>query len=119
MKKSFIALLIGAVLCVISLPAQDAATRDGIARLGAILNNFSPRANFAAGSIPREHLDLIVQSGVRASSAGNRQPWFFTVVQDLSLAQRIIPQAVQGNVVIVISTDVTTTREIIDCALAT
>ncbi|MCL2066961.1 MAG: nitroreductase family protein [Treponema sp.] len=114
MKKNLIAVLLGAALCVFSLPAQDAA-----ARLGVILNNYSPRTAFTTGAIPRADLDLIVQAGVRTSSAGNRQPWFFTVVQNLSLTQRIIPQSVQGNVIIVISTEGTTNREIIDCALAT
>ena len=113
MKKNLIAILIMA-FCVFSLSAQD-----GAARLGVILNNFSPRTAFTAGAIPRADLDLIVQTGVRTGSAGNRQPWFFTVVQDFALVQKIVPQSVQGNVIIVISTEGTTNREIIDCALAT
>jgi nitroreductase len=114
MKKKIVIFLVGITLCVSFLPAQDAA-----ARLGVILNNFSPRGNFATGTIPREDIDLIVQTGVRTGSAGNRQPWFFTVVQDIALVQKMIPQSVQGNVFIVISTEGTTNREIIDCALAT
>ena len=114
MRKNLIAIIIGIALCVFSLPAQNAS-----ARLGVILNNYSPRTAFTTGAIPRADLDLIVQTGVRSSSAGNRQPWFFTVVQDLGLTQKIIPQSVQGNVIIVISTEGNTNREIIDCALAT
>ena len=114
MKKKFTAILICTAFCIFSLSAQDAANR-----LGVILNHFSPRTAFTTGTIPRADLDIIVQTGVRTGSAGNRQPWFFTVVQDLSLAQKIVPQAVQGNVIIVISTEGTTNREIIDCALAT
>jgi len=113
MKKILIAVLAG-FICVFSLSAQSSE-----ARLGVILNNFSPRTGFTTGAIPRADLELIVQTGVRTGSAGNRQPWFFTVVQDLSLAQKIVPQAVQGNVIIVISTEGTTNREIFDCALAT
>jgi nitroreductase len=113
MKKIFV-ILIGITLCVSFLPAQDAA-----ARLGVILSNYSPGRNFATGTIPREDIDLIVQTGIRTGSAGNRQPWFFTVVQDIALVQKIIPQSVQGNIIIVISTEGTTNREIIDCALAT
>jgi nitroreductase len=46
------------------------------------------------------------------------------VVQDVELAQKIVPQTAEGNVVIVISTEGNankeiTDREIIDCALAT
>ena len=114
MKKKIIAMLIGMMLCVFSLSAQD-----GTARLGVILRNFSPRTHFTTGAIPRADLDLIIQTGVNTGSAGNRQPWFFTVVQDLSLAQKIVSQAVEGNIIIVVSTEGTTSREIIDCALAT
>ena len=113
MKKTFIAIIIGMALCVSFLPAQDGANR-----LGAILNNFSPRAHFTTGAILQADLDLIVRAAVRTGSAGNRQPWFFTVVQDLSLAQKIVSQSVEGNIIIVISTEGTTSREIIDCALA-
>ena len=114
MNKKIIAVLIGMALCVFSLPAQDAASR-----LGVILNNYSPRTAFATGTIPRADLDLIILTGVRTGSAGNRQPWFFTVVQDIALVQKIIPQSVQGNLIVIISTNGTTEREIIDCALAT
>ena len=69
---------------------------------GVIINHYSTRA-FIAGDIPQEDLDLLIQSGVRAPSAGNRQPWHFTVVRDLALAQRIVPQSVEGNVIIVVS----------------
>ena len=119
MKKTIIAMLMGVTLCIFTLSAQDSASRDGAARLGVMLNHFSPRTAFTTGAIPRADLDLIVQTAVRTGSAGNRQPWFFTVVQDLTLAQRVVPQSVQGNVIIVISTEGTTEREIIDCALAT
>ena len=112
MKKIIIVLIV-LMFCVISLPAQDGANR-----LGVILNHYSPGRAFATGAIPRADLDLIVQAGVRTGSAGNRQPWFFTVVQDFGLTQRIISQAVQGNVVIVVSTEGTTNREFMDCAMA-
>ena len=115
MKKTIIAVLMMAVICVFSLAAQDASARAGV-----ILNHYAaPRDGFVAGAIPRADLDVIVQTGVRAPSAGNRQPWFFTVVQNLELAKKMVPQAVEGSVVIVISTEGTTNREIIDCALAT
>ena len=86
-----------------------------------ILNHYSTR-NFLTGAIPAADLNAIIQAGVRAPSAANQQPWRFTVVRTLSLAQKIVPQAVEGNVLIVISAagdGKTNTREIIDCALAT
>ncbi|MDR1858423.1 MAG: nitroreductase family protein [Treponema sp.] len=115
MKRTVFAVLLFAALCVFSLPAQSEN------RAGVMLSHYSTRA-FATGAIPRADLELIVQTGVRAPSAVNRQPWHFTVVQDLELAKRIVPQTVEGNVLIIISAagdSKTNTREIIDCALAT
>jgi nitroreductase len=115
MKKTIITVSMFAMFCVLSLSAQS----DN--RAGVILSHYSPRT-FATGTIPRADLELIVQTGVRAPSAANRQPWHFTVVQNLGMAQRIVPQSVEGNVLIIISAagdGRTNTREIIDCALAT
>jgi nitroreductase len=89
--------------------------------LKPILNHYAAR-NFAAGSISRGDLDLIIQAGVRAPSANNRQPWHFTVVQNADLAKRIIPNVTDGNVLIVVSASgdgSTNVRQILDCALAT
>jgi nitroreductase len=88
---------------------------------GTIINHYSAR-NFATGTIPRGDLDIILQAGIRSPSASNGQPWHFTVVQNLALAKKIIPQAVDGNVIIIVSAagdSKTNTREIIDCSLAT
>jgi nitroreductase len=87
---------------------------------GSILNHYAAR-NFIAGSIPKADLDLILQAGIKAPSAGNRQPWYFTVVQNQTLAKRIVPQQVDGNVLIVISASgdgKTNGGAILDCALA-
>jgi nitroreductase len=87
---------------------------------GTILNHYAAR-EFIAGAVPRADLDRIIDAGVRAPSASNRQPWRFTVVQNMELAKRIVPQIVDENILIVISAEgdgKTNTREIIDCALA-
>jgi nitroreductase len=89
--------------------------------LGSITNHYAPR-NFAAGEIPKTDLDLIIRAGIRAPSAGNRQPWHFTVVQTPALARRIVQNIEDGNVLIVVSASgdaKTNTREILDCGLAT
>ena len=85
-----------------------------------IINHYAAR-NFLTGAISAADLNAVIQAGVRAPSASNRQPWRFTVVRTLSLAQKIVPQTVEGNVLIVISAEGdgrTNTREIIDCSLA-
>ena len=112
MKKMIIAVLMAAVLCVFSLSAQDTS------KAAVMLNHFAAR-NFTTGAIQRADLDIIVQAAIRAPSASNRQPWYFTVVQNLDLAKKIVPQVVQGNVIIIVSTEGTTEREILDCGLAT
>ena len=112
MKKTIITILVMAVFCMSLLPAQESS------RAGVMLSHFATR-NFATGTIPRADLDLIVQAAVRAPSASNRQPWFFTVVQNLDLAKKIVPQAVEGNVLIIVSTEGTASSQILDCGLAT
>jgi nitroreductase len=95
--------------------AQEA--KSGI---DVILNHYAAW-NFISGAIPRIDLDKIVQAGVRAPSADNKQPWFFTVVQTKSLTSKIISNITDGNVLIVISgvNAVGNSRVVLDCALAT
>ena len=98
------------------LPAQSA---DNPA-LKPIINNFGAR-NYGPGTVTKAELDLIIQAGIRAPSAANRQPWFFTVVQNEALAKQIIPQTSAGNVLIVVSAagdGKTNGAVILDCALA-
>jgi len=98
------------------LPAQSA---DNPA-LKPILNNFGAR-NYAATPVTKAELDLIVQAGIRAPSASNKQPWHFTVVQNPALVKQIVSQATDGNVLIVISMagdNKTNGPVILDCALA-
>jgi len=100
------------------LPAQSQlADNPG---LKPIINNFGAR-NYADGVVTKAELDLIVQAGIRAPSAANRQPWHFTVVQNQALVKQVVPQATDGNVLIVISAagdGKTNGAVILDCALA-
>jgi nitroreductase len=115
-KYMFAGLMLSAAFCAMPVFGQQ---NSGAA--GAIVNHYAANSQFVAGAIPRADLDRIVQAGVRSPSASNRQPWRFTVVQNQALAKRIVPQALDGNALIVISAEgdgKTNTREIIDCALA-
>jgi len=109
------------VFAVVSAGCLQLAAQEIGGTAAVILNHYATR-NFITGAIPAADLNAIIQAGVRAPSASNQQPWRFTVVRTLSLAQKIVPQSVEGNVLIVISAagdSKTNTREIIDCALAT
>jgi nitroreductase len=96
--KRIICVLLAVFLPLASLLAQE-ITNPG---LKSIINHYAART-FVAGAIPRADLDLIVQAGLKAPSANNRQPWRFTVVQNQDLAKRIVSNITEGNVRIVIS----------------
>jgi len=116
MNKSILCLITIFIITAFFLPAQ---TTDNPA-LKTIINNFGAR-NYAPGGVTRAELDLIIQAGIRAPSASNRQPWHFTVVQDLALAKRILSQTTDGNVLIIVSAagdGKTNGSVILDCALA-
>ena len=114
-KKTVILFL----LLVFSLSIVAAQTANSPA-LSPIINNFSAR-NFTNQPVTRTELDLIVQAGLRAPSAGNRQPWLITVVQNLALGRRILPEMGEGNVLIIVSAQgdgVTNGAVMLDCGLA-
>jgi len=116
MKKALPFFLLTLIVSVSFINAQSA---DNPA-LKPIINNFGAR-NYGPGAVTKAELDLIIQAGVRAPSAANRQPWFFTVVQNEALAKQIIPQVSAGNVLIVVSAagdGKTNGAVILDCALA-
>jgi nitroreductase len=86
----------------------------------SILNHHAAR-NFAAGAIPTADLNIIIQAGINAPSAVNRQPWHFTVVQNQALAKKLVSNIVDGNVLIIVSAQgdgKTNNVQILDCALA-
>ncbi|MCL2472367.1 MAG: nitroreductase family protein [Treponema sp.] len=117
MKKTILFFVVILLLGAGFLSAQSA---DNPA-LKPILNNFGSR-NYATGAVTKAELDLIIQAGVRAPSASNKQPWHFTVVQDQALASKIIPQITDGNVLIVVSAEgdgKTNGSVMLDCGLAT
>jgi nitroreductase len=95
-------------------------SQQNSAAVNLILNHYAAR-NFVEGAIPSSDLDTIIKAGIRAPSAGNRQPWHFTVVQNLDLVKQIVSGSVSGNVLIVVSAQgdgKTNGVQILDCALA-
>ena len=116
MKGKILFFVLIVVFCAATIPAQSA---DNPA-LKTIINNFGAR-NYSAGTVTKAELDLILQAGLRAPSASNRQPWHFTVVQNQALVKKIISQATDGNMLIVVSgagDNKTNASLVLDCALA-
>ena len=116
MQKRLIITIILFVSAMILLPAQ---TTDNPA-LFPLLHHFSAR-DFAPGPVTRAEIDIIVRAGLNAPSAGNRQTWLFTVVQNPALASQIISGMPEGNILIVksgVGDGLTNGPVILDNALA-
>jgi len=116
MNKKLLLLVLIFTVAFVSLFAQ---TTDNPA-LFPILNNFSTRT-FSPEPVTRAEIDTIVRAGLRSPSAGNRQPWLITVVQNMNLAKQLFPDITEGNALIVISgpgDGKTNSTVILDCALA-
>ena len=105
---------------VLMLGVSQLYAQQNAGPAATILNHYAAR-NFIAGAITPADLELIIQAGVRAPSAANRQPWIFTVVQNQDLAKQLVSNVVDGNVLIVVSAQgdgKTNGVQILDCALA-
>jgi len=116
MKKNFFTVSV----LILVFCAFPAIAQQNSGPAAAIINHFAA-GNFVAGAIPRADLDTIIQAGIRAPSARNLQPWRFTVVQNQALARQIIPQNMDGNVLVVITAvgdGKTNGVQILDCGLA-
>jgi nitroreductase len=98
--------------------AANAAGQDS--RAVFALNHYAAR-NFVAGAVGSAELDTVIQAGLRAPSARNRQPWHFTVVRTPALVSRIVSGAPDGTVLIIVTASgdgKTNGSEILDCGLA-
>jgi nitroreductase len=109
-----------AFVVLIALPAMVFGQSKGPAIANFISSAYSVKA-FTTFPVDSKDLAMILQCGVRAPSARNAQPWHFTVVKDLETMKKIIPDALEGNMLIVISGQNQGDHAAVafDCALAT
>ena len=70
-----------------------------------ILSSYSERA-YTSEPVTGAQLDLILECGIKAPSARNLQPWKFTVIKDEASMKEIIADVVPGNVLVVVSGEV-------------
>ena len=100
-------------------PVELAASSDLI---DAIMSSYSGKS-FKEGAVPDDVLEAILQSGQKAPSASNGQPWHFTVIKDSEIAAQLASRNyVEGAVVIVVSGKADESVGVsiaFDCALAT
>ncbi len=96
--KSFLLLF---AMLIASVQFSNAQS-SGNAVIDQLLSAWSPR-NFNKVPVTDQQIDLILKCGIKAPSGRNLQPWHFTVVSGEALMQEIIPDAIAGNVLFVIS----------------
>jgi nitroreductase len=107
------------IIAVFCLAPKLYGQTVGNSQVNTLLTAFSER-QYSSEPVTDQQLDLILQCGIKAPSARNRQPWKFTVIKDESVMKEIINGAVPGNVLIVISgieSENGTTSDF-DCGLA-
>jgi len=114
--KSLLLLAAFLVVAAQSVNGQDA----GNAVTDLLLSAWSPR-NFTTEPVTDQQVDLILKCGIKAPSGRNNQPCRFTVVNDEATMKEIIDNVVAGNVLIIISGQVSESGKTpdFDCALAT
>ena len=81
------------------------------------LSSHYSQRQFSDGHIDDEIIQQILTAGHRAGSAGNRQPWHFTVIRNKLLIDEIMNDVTENNVLIVVSASDSATAEF-DSALA-
>ena len=89
------------MFCALAMAQLNGQT-SGNSVTDAILSGYSAR-KYTSVPVTDQQLDIILKCGIKAPSALNRQPWKFTVIRDERTMTAIISDAVQGNVLIVIS----------------
>lgn len=114
MKTKLVFLIIALVISAkVYSQAQSGQVTD------LLLSSFSER-NYTTVPVTDQQLDVILKCGIKAPSARNNQPWKFTVVRDTASMREIINNIVTGNVIIIVSGQVsqTGTTPDFDCGLA-
>jgi len=105
MKKSIYVVLVLAFVVAIGLVACVKCTERaelGVEILEFLSTSYSQR-HFTDQPISDEIVNQILVAGHRAGSAGNLQPWHFTVIRNRALIDDIMSNVTEENVLIVVS----------------
>ena len=111
-KRLFVSILAISLFTITAIGQQSNSVID------LMLKSYSAR-NFTTEQVSNSDLELILKCGIKAPSASNAQPWKFTVVRDLAIMQQMIGNAIQGNVLILVSGLESRSTVDYDCGLAT
>ena len=108
-----------AVLFITAVSAQSQSNSNDV--VASILTSYSAKA-FSEIPVTDNEIEQIVKCGIKAPSGRNKQPWRFTVVKDTALTHKIMPNIMNGNILIIVSglnAEEGSTSLSFDCALAT
>jgi nitroreductase len=116
-RKTLIVLVLSGLIVPAVLFSQSQSS--GVATF--ISSAYSTKT-FTTVSVDPKDLEMILHCGVQAPSARNSQPWHFAVTKDLATMKKIVSDAIDGNVLVIISG--LDERDhaaaiVFDCALAT
>ncbi len=115
--KSLFTVCIVLFIATVSVSSQTGSNNV----VDLILSSYTARA-LSDKPVSDDEIQQIIECGIKAPSARNKQPWRFTVVKDMALLQNIIHDVNLGNVLIVVSgpDDMERAASVaFDCALAT
>jgi nitroreductase len=116
-RKTIVVLVFLAVIVPTTTFSQSQSTD-----LANFISSAYSVKNFTSAPVDPKDLELILRCGVHAPSARNSQPWHFTVIKNLETVKKIVPDMMEGNILIIISGLDQGDRAAavaFDCALAT
>jgi len=111
MKKKLVVLVLSIAIaafffaCISTTVKQDSNSEEKNPSnfINMILDSYSERA-FKEGAVPDDMIETILKCAQKAPSAGNGQPWHFTVITNNEVVRQTAPRHyVEGAAVIVIS----------------
>jgi nitroreductase len=107
------------LLIIILFAAVKLNAQTDNAVLNSILSSYSER-KYTSEPVTDQQLQLILNSGMKAPSGMNKQPWRFTVIRDEVTMKEIVKDVLPGNVLIIVSgTESQNGTPDFDCGLAT
>lgn len=93
----------------------------GNSTIDIMMSGYSARL-YSPEMVSDKDIEIILNCGIKAPSAVNRQPWKFTVLKDSILIGQIIKAGTTGNILIIVSGLEPASKGMnvdFDCALAT
>lgn len=97
--KPKLLILATALAALIAAPLRG---QQSNAVIDVILKSYSPRM-YVSDPVSDSDIETILKAGMKAPSASNLQPWFFTVIKDKELLKEIMPNITDNNILIAIS----------------